>query len=348
MNPRDRVIAAIKGQVPDRVPVMEIFIDPKVIDSICPGMSYEDFVDYAEMDVVTCLTMTDSPESINWVNREKGLWRDKWGAVQKISEDVLSTVMSPARIENEDDLINYIAPDPSLAPVLQQAKTLANRFKGEKAIAVVGEAGFAPAQYLRAGLSNLMIDFAISPDFAARLLQIGVDYHIQLYRKLIAEGVEIVVLGDDYAYKSGPFMSPSHFESLILPGLKTVVQAIKDAGGYVIKHSDGNIWKLTDMLISAGVDMLGPLEPAYMKLNQVREHVGNKIGVLGNVDVDLLSTGSVEDVEIATKKLLKDVSSPGGHIMSSGNSISSSVRGENFMAMIKTVKEFGRYPISLK
>ena len=349
MNSRERIFAVLNDQIPDRVPVMEIFIDPEVIDSICPGMEYEDFVDYANMDVATCLTMADKPENINWVDKKKGLWKDKWGALQSLSEDVISTVMPPARIENQIDLENYVPPSPSSSPVLQYAKSLVNRFKGKKAIAVVGEAGFAPAQYLRAGLSNLMLDFAVRPDFVKKLIQIGVDYHVELYKKLIKnEGVEIVVLGDDYAYKNGPFMSPQHFEQFILPGLKTVVQAVKDAGGYVIKHSDGNIWKIIDMIISAGVDMLGPLEPAYMKLDEVRKHSGGKIGVLGNVDVDLLSRGTVDEVKAATMKLLKEVSPYGGHIVSSGNSISSSVRPENFMAMIKTVKEFGKYPISLK
>ena len=187
----------------------------------------------------------------------------------------------------------------------------------------------------------------MNPDFACKLLQIGVDYHIELYKKLIAEGVEIIILGDDYAYKNGPFMSPAHFERFILPCLKTVTQAIKDAGGYVIKHTDGDIWKILNMLASSGADMLGPLEPAYMDLQKVRLHFDKKVGVLGNVDVDLLSRGTVEEVTETTKKLIKDVSPLGGHIVSSGNSISSSVKGENFMAMIKAVKEFGKYPISI-
>ena len=45
MNSRERVFAALQGKIPDRVPIMEMLIDPKVINSICPGMSYEDFID---------------------------------------------------------------------------------------------------------------------------------------------------------------------------------------------------------------------------------------------------------------------------------------------------------------
>ena len=345
MNSRERIFAALEGQIPDRVPMMEMFIDPKVIDSIYPGMSYEDFIDYADMDGVTCLTMAEKAETIEWIDKKKHIWRDKWGALQQVAEEVLSVVTAPARIETEADLASYEPPKTSEAIVLEDAKRLVARFKGEKAISVVGEASFAPSQYLRAGLANLMMDYIDRPEFVKKLARIGTEYHIELYRKLIAEGVEIVILGDDYAGKSGPFMSLSHFNEFIVPGMKAIVKAVKDAGGYVIKHCDGNVWPLMDTLISTGIDMLGPLEPAYMSLDEVREYSKSKVGVLGNIDVDLLSRGSVEEVKEATKKLLRQVSPLGGHIISSGNTISSSVRGENFMAMLETVKEFGKYPI---
>ena len=325
---------------------MELFIDQKVIDSICPGLSYEDFSDYADMDIVTCLTMADPPESIHWVDRKKGVWRDKWGALQVLTGEVISLVAPPALIDSEADLARYEPPDPAAAPVVGWTKKLVKRFKGRRAIAIVGEDCFAASQYLRAGLENLMLDYVLRPELVHKLAQIAVDYHVELYRRLLAEGAEIVVLGDDYAGKSGTFMSPAHFATFILPGLSTVVRAIKDAGGYCIKHTDGNIWKILDMLVSTGLDMLGPLEPAYMDLAEVRRHSGCRVGVVGNVDVDLLSSGCPDEVRQETRRLIEHVSPLGGHILSSGNSISSSVRGENFIAMLETARCCGRYPIT--
>ena len=342
MNSRERVFAALQGKMPDQVPVMEMFIDPQVIDSINPGISYGDFIEWADIDVVTCLTMVENSDDIEWVDEKEHIWRDKWGALQKITEEVLSVIMPPPVIETEDDLNSYIPPAPSQAYVHSSVERIVQRFKGDKAIAVVGELSFAPSQYLRAGMENLMIDYATRPDFVRKLARIGTEYHVELYKQLIKEGVEIVVLGDDYAGKTGPIMSPKHFEEYILPSLQTVVTEIKHAGGYVIKHCDGNIWPLMDMFLDTGFDMLGPLEPAYMDLAEVRNYSKGKIGVLGNVDVDLLSRGTTKEVIEATKDLINLVSPLGGHIVSSGNSISSYVKGDNFMAMIKTVKEFGR------
>lgn len=347
MTSLDRVVKTLKGEIPDRVPLMELFIDPKVINTIQRGMSYEEFIEYADMDVVTCLTMADDPEDLNWVKREKGIWRDKWGALQALTEEVISVPIKPPRIESEVDLINYETPDPEKAMVLKHLKKLVEGFKGRKAIAVVGEEVFAPSEYLRGGLENLMMDYILRPVLAKRLAKMAADYHIELYRKVISLGADIIVLGDDYAGKSGTFMSPGHFQEFILPDLKRVVQEVKKKGAFCIKHTDGNIWKIMDMLISTGIDMLGPLEPAYMALDEVRRYSNGKVGVMGNVDVDLLSRGKMDEVEKATKELIKRVSPLGGHFLSSGNSISSSVKGENFMAMLDTAKRYGRYPINI-
>lgn len=340
MTSRDRILAAVRGEKTDRVPVMEMFIDQKIINAIQPGMVYEDFVDYADLDGVTCLTMAEDPADTNWVDQEKGLWRDKWGALQIRTFDVMSIITSPAIIETEADLNAYELPDPDKAPVHKYLKKLVDRFKGKRAIVVVGEETFAPTQYLRAGLENLMIDYVTRPEFVKKLARIAEEYHVELYRKLIAGGAEVVVLGDDFAGKIGPFMSPAHFEEFILPPLTTVVREIKAAGALCVHHTDGDIWKIMDMLIAAGLDGLGPLEPAYMQLDDVRNYSKGRLSCIGNVDVDLLSRGSVEEVGAATNELLDRMSPLGGHILSSGNTISSSVLPENYMAMIETARRY--------
>jgi uroporphyrinogen decarboxylase len=346
MNSRERIFTVLNDGTPDRIPVMEMFIDVKVIDSINPGMVYEDFIEYADMDVVTCLTMADSPENINWVDKPKGLWKDKWGALQQLTEETISIITPPAVIETETELANYSVPDPAKAGVIDVAKKLIKRFKDKRAIAVVGEASFAPVLNMRAGFESMFIDYVQRPELIKKMAKIAIDYHIELYKKLFAEGVEIVILGDDYAGKTGTFMSPAHFAEFILPGLKTVIKEVKSMGGYIIKHCDGDFWPLMDMLIKTGIDMLGPLEPAYMKLEKIREYSKGKMGVVGNIDVDLLSIGTPDQIIDATKELIKRVSPLGKHILSSGNTISSSVKGENFMAMLNTAKEFGKYPIN--
>jgi uroporphyrinogen decarboxylase len=83
-----------------------------------------------------------------------------------------------------------------------------------------------------------------------------------------------------------------------------------------------------------------------MDLNKVKERFGDRVCVVGNVDVDLLCRGTTEEIKSTTKELIRRVSPGGGHILSSGNTITSAVRGENFSAMLDTCREFGSYPIA--
>lgn len=343
MNSVERVQTVLEGGRPDRVPTFEIIIDQSIVDVLFPGCDRFDIVEKLDLDAV-CFGITTDTRDVEWIDLDKRIFRDKWGALQRITTDVIPIACEPPRIETEADLAAYVPPDGNDQYFINQAKQVVARFKGERAIVFVGEAVFAPSQYLRAGLENLLIDYGTRPEFVEKLAKIGVEYYVELYRRVIAEGVEIVLLGDDYAWKNGPFMSPAHFERFILPGFRTVVQEIKRAGAYVIKHTDGDIWKILDMIVSTGVDALGPLEPLpTMDMAHIRAHCDNQVAVMGNVDVDLLGRGTREQVVEATMHLLRTVSPGGGHILSSGNTISSAVNPENYLAMLETVRRHGVY-----
>jgi len=369
MNSRERMITVLEHKLPDRVPLAEYWIDAKVVNAILPESDApkghigtvnalpkdsmlsrsNQMVEYLDMDVVTVPTMIYEHDEVEWVDEEKRIFRDKWGALQMLTQDAIPIPTKPAHIETEEDLARYKPPDPGKSPVIGKVRELKKRYpNGEKAIAVVGESGWAPGVYLRGGLENFLLDFALRPDFIKDIMQLGTDYYCDLYKMVIPAGADIVLLGDDYSDKNGPMISPAQFEEIVLPCDAKVVSAVKKAGGYCIKHTDGDIRKIMDSLVGTGLDCLGPLEPVPgMELDSVLKRYPGKISVMGNISVDLLSRGSVEDIVKATKHLLTTVSSIGPHIMSSGNTIASSVKPENFLAMVNTVREFGKYPTSM-
>ena len=50
LTSKERVFTALSRKEPDRVPILEWFIHPKIIDSILPGGSYEDFIEKIDLD----------------------------------------------------------------------------------------------------------------------------------------------------------------------------------------------------------------------------------------------------------------------------------------------------------
>ncbi len=347
MNSRERMVSVLEHRLPDRVPLMELWVDPKVVESIIPGGTYNDLVEKLGMDAVTVLTMIYEDDEVEWVDRGKRVFKDKWGALQTYTEEAIPVPTKPARIETAEDLAGYKPPDPANSPALGKLRALKERYpNGEKAICLVGESGWAPAVFMRGGLENLFLDLALRPDFVKDLMKIGTEYYCELYRLAIPAGADVILLGDDYSDKNGPMMSPRLFDDIILPCDAAVVSAVKNAGGYCIKHTDGDIRKIMDQLVGTGLDCLGPLEPVPgMELEGVLGRYPGKIAVMGNINVDLLCRGSGEEVRRATKELLAKTSAIGPHILSSANTITSSVKPENFLAMIDTAREFGCYPI---
>jgi uroporphyrinogen decarboxylase len=340
MNPRERVLAALRGELPDRLPVMETIVDWKVQEAL-GYREYFDLVDGLDLDGVSVSQRLYHPDHIRWLVREERTFLDPWGAVWRLTDEVWPTpLQTPLR--RPEDLERFRPPDPRQDPVLERVREAAARYKGKRAIIMVGRAEFVSAWNL-VGMENLLVAYHIDPDFVERLTRLVVGYNKELHRLALAAGVEVILLGDDYAHRSATLMSPEHFRRFILPALREVVANIHACGGLCIKHSDGNIWAVLDDIAGCGVEGLGPLEPgAGMDLAQVKLRYP-QLCVMGNVDVDLLCRGSVEQVRRATRELIERVSPGGRHILSSGNSISSAVRPENFLAMVQTARELGRY-----
>ena len=112
-----------------------------------------------------------------------------------------------------------------------------------------------------------------------------------------------------------------------------------------LRHSDGNLWALLDLLVATGYDGLNPLEPqADMDLKKVKAHCGDKICLLGNIDcLELLPAGTPAQVDAAVKQAIEDAAAGGGYIVCSSNSLHPAVNPENRIAMFEDNKKYGRY-----
>ena len=184
------------------------------------------------------------------------------------------------------------------------------------------------------------------PELVRELVELSIRFNLALAEELVARGIQIVYTGDDYAYNKGPLMSPRHFRQFFAPGLRRVVQGFKALGLMVIKHTDGNLWPILDMIIDSGIDCLDPIDPqAGMNLGEVKARYGDRVALKGNVDcAHLLTFGTPDEVKEATRLALQEGMPGGGFILSSSNSIHSAVKPENYLAMLATLRARGVYP----
>jgi uroporphyrinogen decarboxylase len=272
-------------------------------------------------------------------------WRSEWGYVtQDTAEEHGIEVESP--IKTMADLERFTPPDPVLPERYAGIEKMVEEFAGNKAVIVHLNDVFSLPRYLM-GMEDLLMSIALQPDLVQALVDLSVDVNLKMAKEVAARGVKIVYTGDDYAGTSGPLMSPRHFRQLFYPGLKRVMGGFKELGLLVIKHCDGNLWPILDMMIDSGFDCLDPIDPiAGMDIAEVKAQYGDRVAIKGNVDcAQTLTFGTVEEVIEETKDALRKGMPGGGFILSSSNSIHSSVKPENYRAMLQTWERYRAYPM---
>jgi uroporphyrinogen decarboxylase len=341
MTSAERVMTVLRRGEPDRIPHFEWIIDKKVRHALCPGASTEEFT--VRMGLDAMLTAPD----FKTVQVAPNRFKNEWGIVVEKGEEQHSTVVQAA-IQTMEDYEKYQAPDAFAHGRFDSLKKLVARYKGKYAIGVhLNDVLSIPRNLM--GFEELMLAFCTEPDLIRRLVEMSVDLNIQLAGEAARHGADFVFTGDDYSSAQGPFMSPNTFRELLYPGLKRAVRGFHDHGLPVIKHTDGNILPLMDMILDVGFECLDPIDPlGGMDMAFMKREYGHLLALKGNVNcATTLVNGTAEKVVRETLGVIRAAAEGGGLIVSSSNSIHSTVEPQNYLAMLSTIKAYGRYPIRL-
>jgi uroporphyrinogen decarboxylase len=89
-----------------------------------------------------------------------------------------------------------------------------------------------------------------------------------------------------------------------------------------IFHSDGNLFPILDGLVTLGMNAIHPVQPSAMDINQLKARYGDRVCIVGNIDLDYtLTRGTPEETEAEVKDRIEKVGKGGGYMISSANSI---------------------------
>jgi uroporphyrinogen decarboxylase len=166
-------------------------------------------------------------------------------------------------------------------------------------------------------------------------------------RALQFDCVGAVWMGDDLAHSSGLMIAPQYFRRLVYPWYCRMAEACRANNAVFIFHSDGKIDDALEDLIGCGVQAVHPLEPLSMDIAAVKQCFGDRLAVIGNVDLSYtLTRGTMAEVEVAVKNKIRRLAPGGGYCLGSENSIPEYVPFDNYEAMRRTALHYGRYPIA--
>lgn len=383
MTPRERVLATLEHQEPDRVPMdfgnletAPMIGAPYGYEALCRFLG---IVDYQQPTIFSLgNVVSNSDERVLdrlgvdfrsvWPSQPQpeilanGLLRDAWGIVLKPSGAQIGVPNECCPLRNaktlkEIDEYPYW-PDTHSPLITEGIREKAKNYR-DRGYAVFASAGYGMMHghmyaFLR-GFDRWLLDMKWDKEFARALYEkigrVAIDYSVE-FLSAIADYVDVIELSDDLGMQTQSLMSLEDYREFIKPHHKKWIAEIERVAprAKIFFHSCGAIRQFIPDLIQMGVDILNPLQPlaAGMEPEALKRDFGDKLCFHGGIDLQrLLPFGSPEEIRAEVRAVLRTLAPGGGYILAPANAVPQEVPPQNLLAMYEAGKQHGAYPIEL-
>lgn len=292
MNSRDRLLTALDGGEPDRVPRALSFYRVEIEGLAPPGQYRDGMVD------VRFVRFLPSPEETKLRRLARPFPPDtRLGTSTQVATYARWRYhpQSPhhrnplARAGSLDDLRNFPFPDVSapyrVANLAGQVQDLhARGLAAGGNLPHLGGELFEAAWRLR-GLENFLVDLIQRPDWAHFLLDRLTDLARRNAETLARAGIDVLALDDDVGMPHTMMISPATWRAFFKPRLEGIIQAARATKPDIraLFHSDGYFEPIIGDLIEIGVNAINPLQPDHMDAVRIRRRFGPTLALWGTV-----------------------------------------------------------------
>jgi uroporphyrinogen-III decarboxylase len=137
-------------------------------------------------------------------------------------------------------------------------------------------------------------------------------------------------------------MSEEQFKTFYWPTLRRVSLALIEQGFLVRMFAEGSYESRLELIrdLPRG-RVIWYFDRTDMA--KAKDALGDLYCLMGNVPVSLIHSGTPAEVEACCRRLIETAGKGGGYILTTGASLDRHGKIENVRAMLKAVKEFGRY-----
>ena len=363
MKPRERVIASLRHEEPDRCPFQASFTpefaarlreelrtrEPWIHEAAAHnplggGSTYE-----LERATGQDMLLT----SVGWANsyyREPRHYTDEWGVRWKPMEYETPygkgsyTEIAAHPLADPKALSSYIPPDPERPELYEEAARVIETFHDEYWIVGATVTTIFECAWALRGIETLLVDFVDSPDLAEAILDIPYRFHLAAAKRLARMGVDMIWIGDDVGSQRGMMISPAHWRRYLKPRLAGFIGELKAIWGdlKVAYHSDGDIAPIIPELVEIGVDILNPIQPSCMDPAAIKRAYGDRLSFWGSIDEQrTLPFGTPAEVREEVTTRLDTLGRGGGLIIGPTHNVQLDTPLENFWAMVGAVMRDG-------
>ena len=270
---------------------------------------------------------------MNWIDEWGTRWGHAFGGVGATPVDY--PIKDWAAL---DDYLEHKVPDPNAPGRLDAAATALAPHKDAKyCYGVIHLAMFERLHALR-GMENVFTDFYIHEPEVRRLLDRLEAYLFEIVRQWAALGADAVFFTDDWGSQSGLMISPELWRNLFKPYYARIFDEVHRLGMDVFFHSCGDVTAIVGDLIDISLDVLDPVQPGAMDIDQLAREFGGKLAFSGAVDVQsLLALGSPQQVKDEVRRIADTLGKPfgGALVLGPANVMTPDIPFENLVALFE-------------
>ena len=378
MNHRERALAALNHQEPDRVPLdLGSTRNTGILEA-----PYRALVEYLGLDVA------DTQASFG-MNKVLGLAKPDEAVLQRLGTDFRGFYLGKPDVTREKmlpdghhqdalgvirqkppgshyydvvhspfdreitigDIVNWPWPDPTDPGITRGLRAKAQHIRETTDCALILHLQniiVHDSQYMR-GFERWYMDLALAPDLIGALMDAILGVVMEMTRRALAEVgdlIDVVSCSDDIGDQRGPIMSPRMYRRIIKPRHKRYFDLLRSGtDAKILYHSCGAVSTLIPDFLDMGIDFINPVQvsAAGMDTATLKREYGDQLGFWGAVDtMHVLPHGTPEDVRAEVLQRIRDLAPGGGYVLTAVHNIQPDVPPENVVAMYDTAREFNR------
>ncbi len=378
MNHRERVLAAVEHEEPDRVPV-DLggtvagihkgayeglkrhlgFKSETVLYDMMQQIALVDESVLKRFDVDTRHVRSSPLAKAPKKTLPDGSYIDSWG-VKRVKAGYYYDMPSdghPLRDASVDEVDDYPWPDPHEG-AQKAIEYMGKRVKylheeTDYAVVYSSSGSFFEKSWYLTGFQRFFTDLIRDPTFVCRVMDKVVDCGLKFESEVLPEigdYIDIVRFSDDLAMQSGPLLSLEMYRKYIKPRQRRAFQFVKSkTDAKIFYHCCGSASYFFDDLAEIGVDIVNPVQVSAenMDTKMLKEKFGDELCFWGAIDTQrVLPYGTTKDVEEEVKRRIRDLATNGSYVLCAVHNIQPDVPPENIVAMYDAAKKWGIYPIT--
>lgn len=345
MNSKERILAALNHETPDRVPatfnaVTETWENLKKHFSV---ETYEEVEEKLEIDT-RCMSIPPyiGPELKTYTgdNGEEihthpfgHRYEMKWNGIEYNAH----TIYHPLRGIETMEQLNAFDGWPKADDFDYNYVTEFCKRHPDKAIKIGWPGPYQTFLEMFPAEDFYML-MALNPELVKAMLRKWNDFITDMYERMFIAGggaIDILQVCDDYGTQISLLFSPSMWQEFFADNTRELVNLTHKYGAKYIQHSCGAVRDIIPMLIECGVDGLEPLQKVVgLEPEGLKKDFGDNLCFQGGIDTQhLLPLGTAEEVRAETETIIAQLDKQGGYILAPSQTFEADIPVQNILAL---------------